>query len=77
MTDQRQRPTYVGIFLVALATLVLEILLTKISSVVGLYHLAFFVISLTMLGMTAGAVLVFLLPSLFEDSGDAPTIVAS
>jgi hypothetical protein len=66
VTDQRKRPTYVGIFLVALATLVLEILLTKISSVVGLYHLAFFVISLTMLGMTAGAVLVFLLPSVFE-----------
>jgi hypothetical protein len=66
MPDQPKWPTYVGIFLVALATLVLEILLTKISSVVGLYHLAFFVISLAMLGMTAGAVVVFLLPSLFE-----------
>lgn len=66
MTNQPKWPTYVGIFLVALATLVLEILLTKISSVVGLYHLAFLVISLTMLGMTAGAVLVFLLPSVFE-----------
>jgi len=36
---------YVGVFLVALATLVLEILLTRITSVVAWYHLAFFVIS--------------------------------
>ena len=50
------RKTYAGVFLVALATLVLEILLTRITSVVAWYHLAFFVISLAMLGMTAGAV---------------------
>lgn len=36
MTDLPTRPTYLGVFLVALSTLVLEILLTKISSVVGL-----------------------------------------
>ncbi|WP_052546941.1 hypothetical protein [Enhygromyxa salina] len=68
MTDPSKRPTYVGVFLLALATLVVEILLTRISSVIGLYHLAFFVISLTMLGMTAGAVAVFLLPSAFEQA---------
>ena len=45
----------------------LEILLTRITSVIAWYHLAFFVISLAMLGMTAGAVAVFLLPGLFED----------
>lgn len=61
------RKAYVGVFLVALATLVLEILLTRITSVVAWYHLAFFVISLAMLGMTAGAVIVFVRPGLFPD----------
>ena len=42
------------------ATLMLEILLTRITSVIGWYHMAFFVISLAMLGMTVGAVTVFL-----------------
>jgi spermidine synthase len=59
--------TYLGIFAVALSTLMLEILLTRITSVIAWYHLAFFVISLAMLGMTAGAVAVFLLPSVFTD----------
>ena len=45
----------------------LEVLLTRITSVLAWYHLAFFVISLAMLGMTAGAVAVFLLPRLFAD----------
>ncbi|MEZ4450299.1 MAG: hypothetical protein R3B09_12550 [Nannocystaceae bacterium] len=62
-----RRLTYVGIFAVALATLMLEILLTRITSVMAWYHLAFFVISLGMLGMTAGAVAVFLLPGFFRD----------
>jgi hypothetical protein len=60
--------TYAGIFTVALATLMLEILFTRITSVAAWYHLAFFVISLAMLGMTAGAVLVFLLPDWFDDT---------
>ncbi len=67
--------TYLGIFLVALATLMLEVLLTRITSVSAWYHLAFFVISLGMLGMTAGAVLVFLWPAAFLDA-DIPTRLA-
>ncbi len=59
--------TYFGVFVTALATLLLEILLTRIISVIAWYHLAFFVISLAMLGMTAGAVLVFVSPRLFAD----------
>ena len=62
-----RRSTYAGVFLVAAATLVLEILLTRITSVVAWYHLAFFVISLAMLGMTAGAVAVFVKPAWFPD----------
>ncbi|HKU39056.1 MAG TPA: hypothetical protein VJR89_12935, partial [Polyangiales bacterium] len=59
--------TYAGIFVLALATLMLEVLLTRITSVMAWYHLAFFVISLAMLGLTAGAVLVFLRPDWFTD----------
>ncbi len=62
------RHTYTAVFLVAAATLVLEILLTRVTSVVAWYHLAFFVISLAMLGMTAGAVFVFVRPALFTDA---------
>lgn len=63
-----RRPlVYAGIFAVALATLMLEILLTRITSVIAWYHLAFFVIALAMLGMTAGAVVVFLWPRAFAD----------
>lgn len=51
---------YVGVFLVALATLMLEILLTRIFSVTLWYHLAFVAVSIAMFGMTLGAVLVYL-----------------
>jgi spermidine synthase len=59
--------TYAAVFFVALATLMLEVLLTRITSVSSWYHLAFFVISLAMLGMTAGAVLVFVRADAFAD----------
>jgi spermidine synthase len=55
----------VGVFATAASTLMLEILFTRISSVISWYHLAFFVISLAMLGMTAGAVWVFVRPERF------------
>ena len=57
--------TYCGLFLLALATLLLEILITRMTSVIAWYHLAFFVISLAMLGLTAGALVVFLRPGWF------------
>jgi len=59
--------TYAGVFLIAAATLLLEVLLTRLMSVMAWYHLAFFVISLVMLGMTAGAVIVFVSPERFPD----------
>ena len=58
--------TYAGLFLTAMATLMFEVLLTRIISVITWYHFAFFVISLAMLGMTAGAVWVFVRPEGFE-----------
>ena len=56
---------YVGLFFIALSTLTYEILLTRIFSVTMLYHFAFVALSLAMFGMTVGALLVYLLPSLF------------
>src|SRR5580693_10725746 len=51
---------YMALGLVAAATLMLQIIETRIISVVSWYHLAFFVISLAMFGLTAGAVFVYL-----------------
>jgi hypothetical protein len=50
---------YAGLFLVTAATLMLQILETRIYSVISWYHLAFFVISIAMFGLTAGAVWVY------------------
>jgi hypothetical protein len=57
--------TYAGLFFVALATLMYEILLTRIFSVTMLYHFAFVALSIAMFGMTAGALAVYLAPSVF------------
>lgn len=59
------RHTYVGLFLVALATLMYENLLTRIFSVTMWYHFAFIAISVAMFGMTVGAILVYLFPRFF------------
>ena len=48
-----------GLFFVTLATLMLEVLDTRLLSVVTWYHLSFLAVSVAMLGMAAGAVLVF------------------
>ncbi|MBI3945678.1 MAG: hypothetical protein HY321_07155 [Armatimonadetes bacterium] len=56
---------YLGTFLVAFATLALEVTLTRILSVTTWYHLAFFAVSVAMLGMTAGSVFVYLHPARF------------
>jgi hypothetical protein len=57
--------TSAGLLLIALATLMYEILLTRIFSVTMWYHFAFVAISIAMFGMTAGALIVYLLPQLF------------
>ena len=49
-----------GLFLVTFATLVLEVVNTRLLSVLTWYHLSFFAVSIAMLGMSAGAVHVFL-----------------
>jgi len=57
---------YAGMFLIAFATLVFEITLTRLLSVVAWYHLAFFAVAIAMLGMTAAAVRVYLNPQRFS-----------
>lgn len=51
---------FLGMFLIAFTTLAVEISLVRLLSVITWYHLAFFAISTAMLGMTAGAVTVYL-----------------
>ena len=46
--------------MVTAATLMLQIIETRIISVTSWYHLAFFVISIAMFGLTGGAVFVYL-----------------
>ena len=50
---------YLGVFLVTAATLILQIVETRILSVVSWYHVAFLVVGLAMFGITAGAVRVY------------------
>src|SRR5947207_14109700 len=67
MIDLTARPRhFVGLFLVTLATLMYEILLTRIFSVTMLSHLAFVAVSVAMFGMTVGAILVYLFPGYFR-----------
>ena len=69
MTDVRAlRLTVVGLFFITLATMMLEILLTRIFSVTMWYHFAFVAISLAMFGMTVGALQVYRHPELYDET---------
>ena len=61
-----KRLDYVGLLKVTLATLMYEILLTRIFSVITWYHFAFLAISAAMFGMTVGAIVVYLRPAYFN-----------
>jgi hypothetical protein len=56
----RRAPFLGGVFFITFAVLVFQIVQTRILSVVAWYYVAFFAISVAMLGMTAGAVWVYL-----------------
>lgn len=58
--------TYVGLFQVVLATIMYEIVLTRIFSVTMWYHFAFVAISVAMFGMTVGAIIVYLGSNFFS-----------
>jgi hypothetical protein len=57
-----------ALFLVCASTLMYEIVLTRLLSVISWYYLAFVSISMAMFGMTAGALWVQLRPGLFGES---------
>jgi SAM-dependent methyltransferase len=66
MPDARaDRSVFAGLFLVSLATLTYETLLTRIFSVTMWYHFAFLAVSLAMFGVTVGALIVYLAPGAF------------
>jgi hypothetical protein len=60
-------PFFVGLGLLCASTLMYEIVLTRLLSVVCWYYLAFVSVSMAMFGMTAGALVVQLRPDLFSD----------
>lgn len=57
---------YTATFLIAFSTLAIEVALTRLLSVITFYYLAFFSVSTAMLGMTAGAVTVYLRPQSYD-----------
>jgi hypothetical protein len=61
-------PFLSGVFLITFAGLVLQIAQTRVLSVIAWYYLAFFAISVAMLGMTVGAVWVYLRRARFPTS---------
>ncbi|MEW5818744.1 MAG: hypothetical protein AB1782_01010, partial [Cyanobacteriota bacterium] len=75
MNQTADKKIYAGLFLVTMATLMLEILLTRIYSVTMYYHYAFLAISIVMFGMTIGAVIVYILPESFK-KGEARTLLS-
>lgn len=68
---------YLGLFFATLATLMYEILLTRIFSVTMGYHFAFMAISIAMFGMTSGALIVYLLPGYFSQDRAAYHLAVS
>lgn len=55
-----------GLFLTTLTSLLVELLNTRVLSVITWYHLSFFAVSTAMFGMSAGAIRVYLGGSTFE-----------
>lgn len=54
-----------GVFLICASGLMLQIVETRVFSVISWYHLAFFAISMAMMGMTVGSLLVYFKPHIF------------
>jgi len=66
-SDAIEKPAFLaGVFLISFSMLIFQIVQTRILSVIAWYYLAFFAISVAMLGMTVGAVRVYLRDDLFH-----------
>jgi spermidine synthase len=66
LSDLRKAPFLSGVFLITFSLLIFQILQTRILSVIAWYYMAFFAISVAMLGMTVGAVWVYLWRERFQ-----------
>jgi hypothetical protein len=64
----RKTPFLSGVFLITFSLLMFQILQTRILSVIAWYYMAFFAISVAMLGMTVGAVWVYLWRERFQSA---------
>jgi len=60
-----KRHFLIGLFLVCMCGLMLQIIETRILSVISYYYLAFFAISMAMFGMTGGSLFVYFQQSWF------------
>ena len=72
----RHRRLAAALFLVTLATVMFQVLLTRIFSVTMWYHFAFMAISMAMFGMTIGALAVFLRPAAWPAAQLEPRMAA-
>jgi hypothetical protein len=70
----RRLPFLSAVFLITFSILIFQIAQTRILSVITWYHLAFFAISVTMLGMTVGAVWLYLWGERFQQSSVAVSL---
>lgn len=66
---------YIGLSLLCASTLMYEIVLTRLLSTLCWYYLAFVSISMAMFGMTAGALVVKMLPTRFQKKDTAMRLV--
>src|SRR3989338_6705064 len=64
-TNEANIFVYFGLFFTTMATLMDEILLTRIFSVTMWYHFAFVAISIALFGLTVGGIIVYLFPKYF------------
>jgi hypothetical protein len=69
LSGLRRLPFLSGVFLITFSVLIFQILQTRILSVIAWYYMAFFAISVAMLGMTVGAVWVYLWRERFQSAG--------
>jgi hypothetical protein len=70
-------PTYLGVFLLSMASLAFEITLTRVFSVAQWYHFAFMTVSIALLGFGASGSFLALFPALAESDERARPRVRS
>src|SRR5262245_13412463 len=65
MPHKSKFPFLTGVFLICMCGLMLQIIVTRVLSVISYYYLAFFAIAMAMFGMTAGSLFVYFRQTLF------------